>query len=83
MVIYMIRLQENPQSIVTSISAHSRSCLIGGWWNKDGILFLDVVLTIHGRESAMVAGRMNGEEEIYHPYSNRSIKVGTPQTDLH
>jgi len=57
--------------------------LIGGWWNTDGIFFLDVVLAIDGRENAMSSGWMNGEEAIYHPYSNRPIKVEMPQIDFH
>ena len=52
-----------------------RSGLIGGWWDDESFFFLDVVAVISGRENAMLAGRANGEEEIYHPYSNRSIKV--------
>ncbi len=55
---------------------------IGGWWNNDGIFFLDVVTAIPGYENAMLAGRMNGEKEIYHPYGKRSIKVNPSQTDI-
>lgn len=62
---------------------YKRGGLIGGWWNTDGIFFLDVVLAIDGRENAMSSGWMNGEEAIYHPYSNRPIKVETPQIDFH
>jgi len=56
---------------------------IGGWWDKEDIFFLDVVATIPGCENAMLAGRLNGEKEIYHPYSNRSLKVNTSQIDIH
>jgi len=62
---------------------YERGGLIGGWWNKNDIFLLDVVTTIDGRENAMVAGMVNGEKEIYHPYSNRSLKVNTPQINIH
>lgn len=62
---------------------YSKGGLIGGWWNKDGIFFLDVVAVISGYENAMLAGMINGEEKIYHPYSSRCIDVQTPQINIY
>jgi len=62
---------------------YRRGGLIGGWWNTEGVFFIDVVLSIDGRENAMSSGWINGEEAIYHPYSNRSIEVNTPEIDIY
>ncbi len=70
--------------ICDNLSAiYSRGGLIGGWWNKEGLFFLDVVAVISGYENAMLAGMVNNEEKIYHPYSNRPLKVRTPQIDIY
>ena len=53
--------------LCTNLSAiYKLGGFIGGW-NNNNIFFLDVVATIPSYENAMLAGRMNGEEEIYHP----------------
>ena len=79
-----LKLDELVAWLCANLSAiYSRGGLIGGWWNKEDIFFLDVVAVISGYENAMLSGRVNGEEEIYHPYSSRSIKVDTPQIDIY
>ena len=62
-------------------SIYSRGGFVGGWWNKEGVLILDVVAVISGRQNAMLSGRINGEEAIYHPYSGRDIEVIPPILD--
>ena len=60
---------------------YKKGGLIGGWWDEKGTFFLDVVAEISGYENAMSSGWMNSEKEIYHPYSNRSLKVKTPHIE--
>ncbi len=78
------KLNELIEWLCVNLSAiYLNGGLIGGWWDKNGIFFLDVVAAIPGYENAMLSGMMNDEKEIYHPYSNRSIKVSTLQIDIY
>ena len=73
-------------------------CLFGGREIKNKKVkyyyIRDIIKLLQDKESSKnlikraknfmyLSKRMNGEKEIYHPYSNRSIKVDTPQTDIH
>ena len=47
----------------------------GGWKNSLKLFHLDVIGTVTGHDNAMIAGQMNNEQEIYHPYAQKSLKV--------
>ena len=47
----------------------------GGWKKSLKLFYLDVIGTVAGHDNAMIAGQMNNEQEIYHPYVQKSLKV--------
>lgn len=48
--------------------------IVFGWWVSDGLCYFDVTNLVEGKDVALQLGRERGEDSIYEPYTDTTLK---------